>query len=118
MWLRSTTVSKQQNGFCKSPEALTIYEPPEFSFLVAVFFRLLGVRDYVVIAFSAVFAVATVALVAYLGLRLFGLNVGLTAPILLLVMPLLITYSRMALTDIVFTFFSGLGGDVHCREAR
>jgi 4-amino-4-deoxy-L-arabinose transferase-like glycosyltransferase len=41
----------------------TIYEPPGFSFLVAVFFRLFGVRDYVAIAVSAVFAVATVALV-------------------------------------------------------
>ncbi|HYB83738.1 MAG TPA: glycosyltransferase family 39 protein, partial [archaeon] len=86
----------------------TIYEPPGFPFLVAVFFKLFGVRDYVAIAVSAAFAVATVALVAYVGLRLFGLNVGLTAPILLVMMPLFITYSRMALTDIVFTFFFSL----------
>ena len=86
----------------------TIYEPPGFPFLLAVFFKLFGVRDYVAIAVSAAFAVATVALVAYVGLRLFGLNVGLTAPILLVMMPLFITYSRMALTDIVFTFFFSL----------
>jgi 4-amino-4-deoxy-L-arabinose transferase-like glycosyltransferase len=86
----------------------TIYEPPGFPFLLALFFRLFGVKDYVAIAVSGVFAVATVALVAYIGLKLFGLQVGLTAPIMLLIMPLFITYSRMALTDIAFTFFFSL----------
>jgi len=86
----------------------TIYEPPGFPFLVAVFFRAFGLKDYVAIAVSAVFAVAIVALVAYVGLRLFGLKIGLTAPILLLMMPLFITYSRMALTDVVFAFFFSL----------
>jgi len=95
--------------FLRTPGGtFTIYEPPGFPFLVAVFFRLFGMRDYVAIAASAMFAVASVALVAYLGLRLFGLKVGLMAPILLLMMPLFITYSRMALTDIAFTFFFSL----------
>ena len=95
--------------FLRKPgAAFTIYEPPGFSFLVAVFFRLFGVQDYVAIAVSIVFAVATVALVAYVGLRYFGLSVGLASPILLLIMPLFITYSRMALTDVAFTFFYSL----------
>jgi 4-amino-4-deoxy-L-arabinose transferase-like glycosyltransferase len=95
--------------FLRKPgAAFTIYEPPGFPFIVAIFFRLFGVRDYVAIAVSAVFAVATVALVAYLGIRLFGLTVGLTAPILLMITPLFIIYSRMALTDIAFTFFFSL----------
>jgi 4-amino-4-deoxy-L-arabinose transferase-like glycosyltransferase len=92
----------------KPGAAFTIYEPPGFPLLVAIFFKLFGVRDYAAIAVSGVFAVATVALVAYVGLRLFRLEVGLTAPILLVIMPLFITYSRMALTDAAFMFFYSL----------
>ncbi|HXZ90284.1 MAG TPA: hypothetical protein VEG61_04400, partial [Candidatus Dormibacteraeota bacterium] len=40
--------------FLRTPGGtFTIYEPPGFPFLVAVFFRLFGVRDYVAIAASA-----------------------------------------------------------------
>ena len=86
----------------------TIYEPPGFPFLVAVFFKIFGESDYVAIAVSGIFAVATVGLVTYLGLRLFGLEVSLTAPIMLVLSPLFLTYSRMALTDMTFTFFFSL----------
>lgn len=88
--------------------AFTIYEPPGFPFIVALFFRLFGVRDYVAIAASGLFAVATVGFVAYLGLKLFDFEVGLTAAILLMLTPLLITYARMALTDTTFMFFYSL----------
>jgi len=86
----------------------TIYEPPGFSFLVAVFFKIFGVKDYVAIAVSGIFAVGTIGLVTYLGLRLFGLEVSLAAPVMLVLSPLFLTYSRMALTDMTFTFFFSL----------
>lgn len=83
----------------------TIYEPPGFSVFVAIFFKIFGVHDYVAISVSGVFAVMTVALVTAIGVKSFGLRVGITAPILLILPSLFLIYSRMALTDVAFTFF-------------
>ena len=92
--------------FLRKPgTAFTIYEPPGFPFVLSIFFRIFGVRDYVAIAVSGLFAVLTVAVVAYFGLRFFGAGVALTAPVMLILSPLFITYARMALTDMAFTFF-------------
>lgn len=87
---------------------LTFYEPPGFPFAVAVFFRIFGVKDYVAIAVSGAFAIATLLLVTYVGPKLLGFEAALTAPILLVLSPLFLTYSRMALTDMAFTFFFSL----------
>lgn len=83
----------------------TIYEPPGFPIFIALFFKIFGARDFVAIATSGAFAVMTVALVTLIGTRFFGLQVGIVAPILLVISPLFIAYSRMALTDVAFTFF-------------
>jgi 4-amino-4-deoxy-L-arabinose transferase-like glycosyltransferase len=83
----------------------TIYEPPGFPFFTALFFKTFGIYDYVAIATSSFFAVMTVVLLTVIGVKFFGLEVGVEAPILLTISALFLTYSRMALTDMMFTFF-------------
>jgi 4-amino-4-deoxy-L-arabinose transferase-like glycosyltransferase len=83
----------------------TIYEPPGFPFSVGLLFKLFGVQDYIAIATSGLYAVMTVVLVTFIGAKFFDLKVGIVASILLTVSPLFIAYSRMALTDVAFTFF-------------
>ena len=82
-----------------------IYEPPGFPLAIALFWRFFGVHDYVAIAASGIFAVLTVALMTYVCVKLFGLGVGIVAPLLLLTMPLFLYYARFAMTDVPFTFF-------------
>lgn len=83
----------------------TIYEPPGFPFSVALFFKMFGVHDYIAIATSGLFAVMTIALVTFIGAKFFGLKVAIVAPVILTISSLFIAYSRMALTDMAFTFF-------------
>ncbi len=91
--------------FLRRPDgAFTIYEPPGFPFAVSLFFRIFGVKDYIAIAVSGIFAIATVALVTYFALRSFAAEVAMIAPIMLIISPLFLTYARMALTDMAFTF--------------
>ncbi|MGO9645535.1 MAG: ArnT family glycosyltransferase [Candidatus Bathyarchaeia archaeon] len=82
-----------------------IYEPPGFPLVIALFWRFFGLHDYVAIAASGIFAVLTVALITYVGVKIFGFGVGIIAPLLLSAMPLFLYYARFAMTDVPFTFF-------------
>jgi 4-amino-4-deoxy-L-arabinose transferase-like glycosyltransferase len=82
-----------------------IYEPPGFPLVISLFWRLFGLHDYVAIAASGIFAVLTVALMTYAGVKIFGFGIGIVAPSLLSAMPLFLYYARFAMTDVPFTFF-------------
>ncbi|HYW00031.1 MAG TPA: glycosyltransferase family 39 protein, partial [Candidatus Acidoferrum sp.] len=82
-----------------------IYEPPGFPLVISLFWRFFGLHDYVAIAASGIFAVLTVALMTYVGVKIFGFGVGIVAPLLLSAMPLFLYYARFAMTDVPFTFF-------------
>ena len=82
-----------------------IYEPPGFPLVISLFWRCFGLHDYVAIAASGIFAILTVVLMTYVGVRIFGFEIGVVAPLLLSVMPLFLYYARFAMTDVPFTFF-------------
>ncbi|HKM76606.1 MAG TPA: glycosyltransferase family 39 protein [Candidatus Bathyarchaeia archaeon] len=82
-----------------------IYEPPGFPLVISLFWRFFGLHDYVAIAASGIFAILTVALMTYMGVKIFGFAVGIVAPLLLSAMPLFLYYARFAMTDVPFTFF-------------
>ena len=104
-WDEDNYVSTAKWFLGRSDSWFQIYEPPVFPLLIASFFRLFGVYDYAAIATSATVAVATVALVEYIGYKEFGLEVAFAAPIFLCMSPLFILFSRLALPDIPVTFF-------------
>lgn len=82
-----------------------IYEPPGFPFVIALFFKLFGIRDYSAIMACGIFAVMLVAFMTIIGVKFFDLEVAFFASILATISPLLLTFSRMAVTDVPFAFF-------------
>jgi 4-amino-4-deoxy-L-arabinose transferase-like glycosyltransferase len=81
------------------------YEGPVFPFFMSLLFRVFGVQDYVAIATSSLFAVMTVALLTMAGKKMFDTKVALIAPTLLTFTALFLIFSRLAMTDMAFTFF-------------
>lgn len=89
----------------KSGAVFHTYETPMFPFFMSMFFWVFGIRDFVAIATSGFFAVLTVAMVGLAGAKMLGLKVGVVAPILLVLTPYFLVFSRVAVTDMTFTFF-------------
>jgi 4-amino-4-deoxy-L-arabinose transferase-like glycosyltransferase len=82
-----------------------IYEPPGFPFVIALFFKVFGIKDYSAIMACGIFAVMLVAFMTIIGVKFFNLEVSFFASILAAISPLLLTFSRMAVTDVPFAFF-------------
>jgi 4-amino-4-deoxy-L-arabinose transferase-like glycosyltransferase len=89
----------------RSDGVFLIYEPPGYPLVIALFFRLFGIGDYQAILACGIFAVMLVTFLTIVGARFFGLEVAVFSSILLALSPLLLTFSRLALTDVPFAFF-------------
>jgi len=73
--------------------------------IIAIFFAIFGVYDYVGFSASVVFGILTVYLTYLIGDKLFNRRIGLLAALILAVTEYFIYYSRTALADIHLTFF-------------
>ena len=95
-----------------------LYSPPLFPTLVGWSYVVVARSGPSAVLPSALLGVATVAVVWWLGRRLFGPAAGLVAAALLALDDLHITYSRAALVDVSLTFFAMLAILCFCRVMR
>lgn len=82
-----------------------LWEPPGFPASVAVLMATFGVQDFVAVGASALWGALTVAIVCWFAMRLYGWKVGMTAGLILATTELFVAYSRMAMTDVMLSFF-------------
>lgn len=79
------------------------HAPGLFPTVVGLFFILFGIRDVVAIAVSAVAGTLTVGLTYWIGRSWFGVRAGVLAALFLATAEYHLIYSRLALTDALFT---------------
>lgn len=84
---------------------MAVFSPPLYSILCGIFFKVFGIRDYIAIAPSMLAGALTCLALFKLGALMDDEKTGLWAAALLIVNPFHIMYSRLALTDALFTFF-------------
>lgn len=80
-----------------------IHAPGLFATIIGVFFLLFGVHDTAAIAVSALAGSVTVSVLYFAGRIRFGVRTALLAALLLATTEYHLIYSRMALTDALFT---------------
>ncbi|MDA2926304.1 glycosyltransferase family 39 protein [Acidobacteria bacterium AH-259-G07] len=80
------------------------HAPALFPILVGLFFSLFGIRDYLAIAVSAAVGSATIGLIYLIGRHWLSRETGVLAALFLATCEYHLTYSRLALTDVTFTF--------------
>ncbi|MEA3201927.1 MAG: hypothetical protein QOE90_3355 [Thermoplasmata archaeon] len=85
-----------------------VSQPPLLLYVTAAFMRVMGPTDMAALLPPILFGVGTVATVYFLGNRLGGRFVGLSAALVLAVLPFHIQMSRRAMLDSGYVFFVAL----------
>jgi hypothetical protein len=80
--------------------------PPLFQVIVALFFRLLGVHDFLMTLISITFSCLTILIVYHLGKMLYSEEIGLYAIAFFVTSEYFLFFSQSGLSDATFTFFS------------
>lgn len=93
------------SAFSKSSLRLAVFAPPLYPILCGIFFKIFGIRDFIAILPSILAGALTCLALFKLGALADDERTGLWAAALLMVNPFHIMYSRLALTDALFTFF-------------
>lgn len=94
--------AEQQTPYTRG-EPLAIYAPPLYPLLNRLAFGLFGFAPSIAIQVAALLGLLTIPLIGLLTRRCFGNLAGILAALLAAADPLLLTYSRMALTETTFT---------------
>jgi len=81
------------------------HKPPLYAWLTALVFKLFGFTEFWGRFWAAVFGIAGVYLTYLFAKSLYNERTGLISALIIAVSPLYIVLSRMALVDIVLTFF-------------
>lgn len=103
-------ILQDQDWFALHPKA-TAYEniwfhkPPLYLWILAVFYKILGVTTFASRAPSALFGIGCVYVIYMLGKELVNERTGFIASLILLTSPQFINKSRMAMLDVPVTFF-------------
>lgn len=85
--------------------AVYFHKPPLYAWLTAMLFKLFGFTEFWGRLSAAVFGIAGVCLTYLFARRIYNERTGLLSALILAVSPLYIVLSKMALVDVVLTFF-------------
>ena len=81
------------------------YDPPLFPFLLSIMFRVFGLQDYVAVATSGLMALLLCILTFWWTKREYDFSTAIVSTLILASIAVFISYAKMALTDMTFTFF-------------
>ncbi|MCD4708101.1 MAG: glycosyltransferase family 39 protein [Candidatus Sabulitectum sp.] len=92
------------NGFANEPGHPTAYRYPLIPLILSLFFRVFGERYIPFLLFQSILSALIAPIIAWIGYKAKGKQVALLAGILVAVNTELISYSRMMLTETLFSF--------------
>ena len=95
----------QPEMFYSSCVVKASYSPPLFPLLCGLCFKIFGIKDYIAILPSIIIGSFSCLVVYWLGRRMDCELTGFWAAIFLAINEFHIVFSRLALTDVTFTFF-------------
>ncbi len=94
----------QGNGFANEPGHPTAYRYPLLPLILSLFFRVLGEKYIPFLLFQSFLGALIAPIMAWIGYRAGGKSLALLTGILVAVNTELISYSRMMLTETLFSF--------------
>jgi hypothetical protein len=96
---------KEPDSFYKSCLNQAVFAPPLYPYLCGICFKHFGARDFISIVPSILSGILTCIVVFELGRIIDDIKTGLWAALFLMTNEFHIVYSRLALTDALFTLF-------------
>ncbi len=100
-----TILDKKPGAFYEASLSICQFSPPLLPFMIGITFKLFGLHDFIALLPSLLCGILTCVAVFYLGKIADNLQTGIWGALFLAINEFHIIYSRLALTDIILTFF-------------